>query len=98
MLARISILFSLIAAAALVYLALFFLCSAFSWHILPRIFLRDPAIALHLGAALSLTAAALALICMVKDGWSRSNVRICIWSAVELLIFLFLYVCALLRV
>ena len=93
MLARISLLLSLPAGSALIYLS-----DAFFWHILPRIFMRNPAIAVHLGAVLSLTAVVLALICLVKDGCSRSNVRLCIWSAVEFLVFVFLYVCALLRV
>jgi len=86
MLTRISILLSIVGAAALLLGS-----DLVIWHLLPKSFDIAEMFAFWSGAALSLLAVGLAVTSLIKDGKSRPGIHACTWSAVEFLGFGLVY-------
>jgi hypothetical protein len=89
MLTRISILLSVVAAVALVFVS-----DVVIWHILPRSFQMTGIFAFWCGVIVSLIAIILAIAGMVRSGKSKSGLLACACSVAEFLAFGFVYLYA----
>jgi len=87
MFARISIVLCIVASIALLFAA-----DLVIWHLLPQSFHFTGAFAFYFGAMLSVLAIMFAIMSVVKNGASKANMRVCVWSIAELLAFGFVYV------
>ena len=86
MLRRISILLSIAAAVGLLFAS-----DLLIWQVLPQSFQLTEMFAFWSGATLSFLAIIFAVVSLLKNGRTKSGIRVCAWSVTEFLGFGIVY-------